>query len=41
MLEVGNSTGTGWIIEDDWVITNEHVVGSNSFVFSFYSRPSD
>ena len=40
MIEVGNSTGTGWIIEDDWVITNEHVVGSNAFVIVFVPDPS-
>ena len=40
MIEVGNSTGTGWIIEDDWVITNEHVVGSNQFVIVFIPDPS-
>ena len=40
MIEVGNSTGTGWIIEDDWVITNEHVVGSNSFVLLFIPDPA-
>ena len=32
MIEVGNSTGTGWVIEDGWIITNEHVVGSNKSV---------
>jgi len=29
---VGNSTGTGWVIEDGWIITNEHVVGTNKSV---------
>ena len=32
MIEVGNSTGTGWVIEDGWIITNEHVVGTNKSV---------
>ena len=32
MIEVGNSTGTGWVIEEGWIITNEHVVGSNKNV---------
>ena len=32
MIEVGNSTGTGWVIEDGWIITNEHVIGTNKSV---------
>jgi len=35
MISIGNSTGTGWVIEDDWVISNEHVVGTNKYVLVF------
>ena len=28
----GKSEGSGWIIEEGWVITNEHVVGAQRFV---------
>ena len=37
MLSIGNSTGTGWVIEDGWIITNEHVVGNNKFVLVHFS----
>ena len=32
MKTVGNSAGTGWVLEDGWIITNEHVVRNNKFV---------
>ena len=28
----GKSEGSGWIIEKGWVITNEHVIGTQRFV---------
>ncbi len=40
MIEVGNSTGTGWIIEDGWIISNEHVVGSSRYVLVFIPDPN-
>ena len=40
MIQVGNSTGTGWIIEDGWIITNEHVVGSNKLVIVSIPDPN-
>ena len=39
-IRTGDSVGTGWAIEPGWIITNEHVAGTNATVTVLVPRAS-